>query len=80
MTELIIHSIPQRLKALYTLIRLLPTLSWGITSSLLGLGFAYAMDYKIRWFDYGLILLFIVLVHGVLSHACLLYTSDAADE
>jgi 1,4-dihydroxy-2-naphthoate octaprenyltransferase len=69
MTELIVHSIPQRLKALYTLIRLLPTLSWGITSSLLGLGFAYAMDYKIRWFDYGLILLFIVLVHGVLSHA-----------
>lgn len=69
MAELIVHSIPQRLKALYTLVRILPVLSWGITSSLVGLGFAYTTANKIHWFDYGLILLLIVLVHGVLSHA-----------
>lgn len=69
MTEPSVHSIPQRLKALYTLIRILPVLSWGISSSLVGLGFAYFLDHKINWFNYGLILLFIILVHGVLSHA-----------
>jgi len=68
-TESISHLRPQRLKALYTLIRIFPTLSWGISSSFLGLGFAYTVDSQIRWFDYGLILLFIVLVHGVLAHA-----------
>jgi 1,4-dihydroxy-2-naphthoate polyprenyltransferase len=68
-TELISYAIPQRLKALYTLIRILPTFSWGIASSLVGLGFAYAAGSQIHWIDYGLILLFIVLVHGVLSHA-----------
>lgn len=69
MTELVIHSIPQRLKALYTLIRILPVLSWGITSSLVGLGFAYTINKKINWLDYALIVLVIVLIHGVLSHA-----------
>jgi 1,4-dihydroxy-2-naphthoate octaprenyltransferase len=69
MTELIVHSIPQRLKALYTLIRILPVLSWSITSSLVGLGCAYTIDNKIRWLDFGLILLLVVLIHGVLSHA-----------
>ncbi|MCX5780019.1 MAG: prenyltransferase, partial [Firmicutes bacterium] len=69
MTEPMVHSIPQRLKALYTLIRILPVLSWGISSSLVGLGFAYSLDNKVNWFNYGLIILFIVLVHGVLSHA-----------
>ena len=69
MAELVVHSIPQRLKALYTLIRILPVLSWGISSSLVGLGFTYALGYKILWLDYALILLFIILIHGVLSHA-----------
>lgn len=69
MIEIALHSIPRQLKALYTLIRLLPLLSWGITSSLVGFGFAYAATNQIRWFDYGLIVLLIVLIHGVLSHA-----------
>lgn len=69
MTELIVRYTPQRLKALYTLIRIIPVLSWGITSSLVGLGFAYTIDKKIHWFDYGLIFLLIVLIHGVVSHA-----------
>lgn len=69
MTEIIVHSLPQRLKALLALIRIVPVLSWGVSSSLLGLGFAYAMNYKIYWGNYGLILLFIILIHGVLAHA-----------
>lgn len=69
MPELVIHSIPQRLKALYTLVRILPVLSWGITSSLVGLGFAYTINNAVNWLDYGLIVLVIVLIHGVLSHA-----------
>ncbi|NLW92695.1 MAG: prenyltransferase [Syntrophomonadaceae bacterium] len=69
MTELLLNSIPLRIRALYTLIRVLPVLSWGISASLLGLGFAYASNTDIRWLDYGLILLLIVLIHGVLSHA-----------
>lgn len=69
MTEMAVHTIPQRLLAVYTLIRVFPVLSWGISSSLVGLGFSYAANYKIRWVDYGLILLLIILVHGIVSHA-----------
>jgi 1,4-dihydroxy-2-naphthoate octaprenyltransferase len=69
MTELIFNYIPLRFKALIALIRILPVVSWGITSSLIGLGFAYIINNNIHWFDYGLILLLIVLIHGVLSHA-----------
>jgi len=69
MTELLFYTVPQRIRALYTLIRALPVLSWGISASLLGLGFAYAVSTRIHWLDYGLTLLLIVLIHGVLSHA-----------
>lgn len=61
--------IAHKLKAIFTLIRFLPTLSWGIASSLLGLGFAYTANGYVHWTDYGLILVFILLVHGVSSHA-----------
>ncbi|MGI5921007.1 MAG: prenyltransferase [Syntrophomonadaceae bacterium] len=69
MTELIIRAIPQQFKALYTLSRVLPVLSWGITSSLVGLGCAHAVNNTIHWLDYGLIVMFIIVVHGILSHA-----------
>jgi len=69
MTEILFQPIPRQIRALYTLIRALPVLSWGISASLLGLGFAYALNTEIRWLDYGLTLLLIVLIHGVLSHA-----------
>lgn len=69
MKELIVLSIPQQFKALYKLTRILPVLSWGITSSLVGLGFAYAIDHNIQWSDYGLILILILLIHGIISHA-----------
>lgn len=69
MTELLFNAIPLRVRALYTLIRVIPVSSWGISASLLGLGFAYEVNPNLRWSNYGLILLLIVLIHGVLSHA-----------
>lgn len=69
MTEIIVYAVPQRLRALYTLIRVVPVLSWGISSSLVGLGFSYNMNNRISWLDYSLILLLIILIHGVFSHA-----------
>ncbi len=75
MTEVTVTSSIKRLHAVYTLIRILPVLSWGITSSLVGLGFAHTVVRRIHWLDYGLILLLIVLIHGVLSHA----VNDQAD-
>jgi len=69
MTEIVVRTLPQRLTDLYTLIRVFPVLSWGISSSLVGLGFSYTMNNSIRWMDYGLIILLIILVHGVVSHA-----------
>jgi len=69
MTEIVVRTFPQRLTDLYTLIRVFPVLSWGISSSLVGLGFSYAVNNRIRWMDYGLIILLIILVHGVVSHA-----------
>lgn len=59
----------QWIKAIYSLIRIMPVLSWGISSSMLGLGFAYAVHKEILWLDYLLILLLIILIHGVVSHA-----------
>ncbi|HZK86561.1 MAG TPA: prenyltransferase [Syntrophomonas sp.] len=69
MTGTIVYAIPQRVKALYTLIRVVPVLSWGISSSLVGLGFAYTENKNISWITYSLILLLITLIHGVVSHA-----------
>lgn len=69
MTGTIVYAIPQRVKALYTLIRVVPVLSWGISSSLVGLGFAYTENKNINWITYSLILLLITLIHGVVSHA-----------
>ena len=69
MTGKIVYAIPQRVKALYTLIRVVPVLSWGISSSLVGLGFAYTENKNISWITYSLILLLITLIHGVVSHA-----------
>lgn len=59
----------ERLKGLYQIIRIAPVLSWGISSSLVGLGCAYALTGSIRWADYILILLLITIIHGVVSHA-----------
>jgi len=69
LTEAVIRTLPDRVIAVYTLIRVFPVLSWGISSSLVGLGFSYAMNNRVRWMDYGLIILLIILVHGVVSHA-----------
>jgi len=69
MTEILVNVIPHRLKALYTLIRVIPLLCWGISSSLVGLGFAHSFNSSLSWLDYGLIILLIILIHGVISHA-----------
>ncbi len=69
MTQVLLHTVPQQLRALYTLIRVVPVLSWGISSSLLGLGFSYAVNNRVRWLDFILILLLIILLHGIVSHA-----------
>lgn len=69
MTEISVNSMPHRLKALYTLIRVVPLLCWGISSSLVGLGFAHTYNSILRWLDYGLIIVLIILIHGVISHA-----------
>jgi 1,4-dihydroxy-2-naphthoate octaprenyltransferase len=34
-----------------------------------GLGFSYNLNHKINWLDFSLIILLIVLIHGVASHA-----------
>jgi 1,4-dihydroxy-2-naphthoate octaprenyltransferase len=59
----------RKVKGLYRLIRVAPVMTWGISSSLLGLGFALAGNQPIRWVDYGLVLLFITVTLGVVSHA-----------
>lgn len=69
MIEIPFNAVPQRLRALGTLIRVVPVLSWGVSSSLVGLGFSYNMNTSISWLDYSLILLLIILIHGVVSHA-----------
>lgn len=69
MTGITAHTVPEWTRALYSLIRFIPVLSWGISSSLLGLGFAYALNNKIYWLNYFLIILLIILLHGVVSHA-----------
>lgn len=68
MSELLIGII-HPFQALYKLIRILPVLSWGVSASLVGMGFAYSFNPGISWLDYGLIVLVIVLVHGAASHA-----------
>jgi len=69
MTEISVTNVPHRLKALYTLIRIVPLLCWGISSSLVGLGFAHTFNDRLSWLDYGLIIVLITLIHGVISHA-----------
>lgn len=69
MIQIKYQKISQHIKAIYILIRALPVLSWGLSSSLLGLGLAYNQEYNISWLNYGLIFLLIVIVHGVTSHA-----------
>jgi len=69
MTEIVVQRVFPQLIALFTLIRVVPVLSWGISSSLVGLGFASTINKQIHWQDYGLIILLIVLIHGVASHA-----------
>ena len=69
MTELLVNTVPRRLRALYTLIRVVPLLCWGISSSLVGLGFAYTYNIRLGWINYGLVFLLIILIHGVISHA-----------
>jgi 1,4-dihydroxy-2-naphthoate octaprenyltransferase len=68
-TEIINWPLTQKITALYTLIRVIPVLTWGISSSLVGIGFAYKFDSRINWLDYSLIVLLIFLVHGIASHA-----------
>lgn len=69
MSRVMVNSMIRNIKGVYTLIRTVPVLSWGISSSLVGLGSAYAYGAGIRWLDYVLIILFIITVHGVVSHA-----------
>ncbi len=69
MIEISVNSMPRRLKGLYTLIRVVPLLCWGISSSLVGLGFSYSYNNRLSWLNYGLIFLLIILIHGVISHA-----------
>ncbi|HWP96998.1 MAG TPA: prenyltransferase [Syntrophomonadaceae bacterium] len=68
MIELSANTIPLRLKTILNLIRIIPVLCWGISSSLVGLGFAYTSHTKIVWLDYVLVVLLIILIHGLISH------------
>lgn len=69
MTGAIVYTVSRKVKDLYTLIRFLPVLSWGLSSSLVGLGFAYIENKNISWLVYSLILLLITLIHGGIAHA-----------
>lgn len=59
----------RQVKNLYNIIRIMPVLSWGISSSLVGMGFSYSVNPQIKWLDYVLILTLIVLIHGLIAHA-----------
>lgn len=69
MAQIIVEATLGRLRNLIVLIRILPVLSWGITSSLIGLGFAIHQGRQVNRIDFVLIMLFIVFIHGILSHA-----------
>ena len=59
------------IKGVYTLTRFLPTISWGISASIIGLAFALpGTDLsRVNWVDYLLVLANVILFHGVASHA-----------
>lgn len=58
------------IKGIYTLTRFLPTISWGISASIIGLAFAIkANRADIDWFSFFLLLVNIILFHGIASHA-----------
>ncbi|MBP1760460.1 MAG: prenyltransferase [Firmicutes bacterium] len=61
--------LPSKVRELYKLIRFLPVFAWGISSSLLGLGFAWQENKNLSLTTFGLIVMMIVLIHGVISHA-----------
>jgi 1,4-dihydroxy-2-naphthoate octaprenyltransferase len=61
--------LPTKARELYKLIRFLPVFAWGISSSLLGLGFAWQENKNLQWTTFILIVMMIVLIHGVISHA-----------
>jgi len=61
--------LPLKVRELFKLIRILPVFAWGISSSLLGLGFAWQRNKQLSWITFSLIILLIVLIHGVISHA-----------
>ena len=65
------RSLLSTVKGLYVLTRFLPTISWGISASLMGLAFALP-DGRFAgadWLNYVLVLINVVLLHGVASHA-----------
>jgi 1,4-dihydroxy-2-naphthoate octaprenyltransferase len=65
----VLAMLPLKVREFYKLIRFLPVFAWGISSSLLGMGFAWQINRQLSWLTFSLIVVLIVIIHGVASHA-----------